>query len=226
MNNSSIFENPWFYDKVIKANGMTCTASIDHWQSYVCITGNPADSLWIQSDIVEMESVWPGSSQWSLSKRKDTLIQWIAHKSSQDLALWFYDLVVDGSRQAGITLDTMEDFYWWWYFNFGYTGLIYKDLGKDQHLGSVIDLAQWNRQHLGWYHNREYQLWSAHNRSNGVKISGTVRSYKWPAKCYIHDLDKNSWYRDYKTKTGSGNPYLKNIVKAVYDDGSMIFDLF
>lgn len=223
MNHSSIFENPWFYDKIIRANGMVTTANIDRWQPYVLVTGNPADSLWIQSDIVEMEAVWPGSSQWSVDTHKDILIKWIAHKSSLDLALWFYDLVVDGAKQAGIVLYTMEDFYWWWNFNFGYTGQIYKYLGKYQHFGSVIDLAQWNQQHLGWYHTRDYQLWSANNRSNGVKINGTVRSYKWPAKCYIYDLDRNSWYRDYKTKTGSGNPYVKNTLKAVYDDGSMIF---
>jgi hypothetical protein len=237
MSRGSYFENPWFFDKIIAPAGFKIQNSLDRWEDYFVFTGNCADSLWVQADIVELEVLYPGSSQWSMTHRKDFIIQWLTQKSSEFIAhqiLYLmgnelfvphriYDMVVESSIRSGVDLVTIEDFYWWWNFNFVYTGQLYKYINDYKSDQTKIDLATWHHQHLGWYHNDEYQLWSAWNRSNGIKINGTVRSYKWPAKQYIYDVDGNHWYRDYKTKIGSSqkNGNYRSI-KALYSDGTLI----
>ena len=78
---------------------------------------------------------------------------------------------------------------------------------------------------MPWFSSDAYQLWSIHNRNNNSKFDGTTRSFKMPAKEYIYDLDKNDYYKDYKTKVNSKylkarNRYAK--VSLVYNDGTII----
>lgn len=224
MNRASYFENPWFFDKVITKNNLKIQDLIGDWQDYFILTGSCADSLWVQADVVELEILWPGSSKWSMVSKKDSLIQWISSKSREEIAHKMYDMVVESSQRVGVELDTFEDFYWWWNFNFVYTGQLYKYLDDYCSAQSRIDLSLWRQQHLGWYHTDSYQSWSAWNRSNGIKINKTVRSYKWPAKQYIFELDGNHWYRDYKTKIGSGGHKTGNFrrIKGLYSDGTLL----
>jgi hypothetical protein len=223
MNSASYFENPWFFDRIIVPHKFKIQQTLDNWETCFMLTGSCADSLWVQADVVELEIIWPGSSQWSMIDRKDVIIQWISQKSSWDTAHVLYDMVLESSQRAGLNLTTIEDFYWWWNFNFVYTGQLYKYLNDYQSSSSKIDLAAWHHQHLGWYHSDAYQSWSAWNRSNGVKINKTVRSYKWPAKQYIYEVDGNHWYRDYKTKMASnqktGN---RRLIRALWNDGSVL----
>jgi len=62
---------------------------------------------------------------------------------------------------------------------------------------------------INWYGNTEYQLWSMANNNNGEKIRGTSQSsYKWAARKYIYDFDRNEWYFRYKIKIAS-LPFIK-----------------
>ena len=224
MNRASYFENPWFFDKIIAPLGFQIQHQLHKWNNCFVFTGNCADSLWVQADIIELETLWPGSSQWSMIERKDDLLRWYQKKSSQDDALGVYDMIIESSQQAKVELHTFEDFYWWLNFNFVYTGQLYKYLGIYATDRDRIDLDAWHDQHIGWYHNDAYQSWSVWNRSNGTKIDRSVRSYKWPAKQYIYDLDGNHWYRDYKTKMQS--PLIAGKqggwLKALYSDGTVL----
>jgi hypothetical protein len=223
MNRASYYENPWFFDKIILKHGFKIQHEPSDWHRCYVLTGNCADQIWIQADIVELQLVSPESSRWCIYKQKDNLLRWIAHKSNEIVAQGIYDLTIQSSQTAGVQLDTVEDFYWWWNFNFVYTGQLYKYLDDYESRQSKIDISLWQKQHLSWYHTDQYQLWSAWNRSNGTKIANTVRSYKWPAKQYIFDVDGNQWYRDYKTKLGSGRRTGNRVrIKGLYEDGSLV----
>lgn len=223
MNWASYYENPWFYEKIIKKNKINCDTHGLDWQNSLILTGSCADSLWIQANILEIENWHPGSYTRSL-REPDTLIEWITHRSDSVFAREIFDLIVDNSTQADMNLHTYEDFFWWANFNFYWTGQIYKYVNTT--IGDVsnvcIDLDLFRDRCRAWYDNDHYQLWSINNRSNGVKFSGSMRSYKKPAKDYIYDLDKNPWYRDYKLKTGGDLVPSSQKIKAIRSNGQII----
>jgi len=94
----------------------------------------------------------------------------------------------------------------------------------------VIDL--YFRNATPWFLSKEYQVWSIQDQKN--KFDGTVQSYKMSAKEYIYEVDKNEYYRDYKTKVTSLSssarrysflradiPYISHVL---YNDGTYDID--
>lgn len=229
LNNASYLENPWFFDKVIQQHFQYTNDQVRYQQCY-CLTGNIADSLWVQADFLELLSHLPGARTKNIKTHPDDLLDWVSFKSNRGHAEWLYQLVMTNSKESGIDLIDYEDFYWWLNFNFYYSGQHFKLLQQLQAAQlSTNDWEKYQQNNITWFHSDQYQLWSMNNRSNGVKFDGSVRSYKMPAKRYIFSVDKNPWYRDYKTKTGS--PMLrphhettrgKKLV-ALYEDGEAVF---
>ena len=63
---------------------------------------------------------------------------------------------------------------------------------------------------INWFNGTDYQLWSMANNNNGSKIRNTIGTYKYVAREYIHNYDKNDWYFHFKTKLESlGNLLIK-----------------
>ena len=103
--------------------------------------------------------------------------------------------------------------------------LDYKDHNRETY--------QWfMKTHVPWYTHSDYQQWSLHNNSNGVKLGNSIASYKEPAKKYILELDKNYHYYYYKSKVGGvslASPYTTNTtaaqqdkIVAAYDNGTLL----
>ena len=63
--------------------------------------------------------------------------------------------------------------------------------------GIVIDRI------VNWFNDEDYQRWSMVNNNNGTKIKNSILSYKTVAKDYIYSVDKNDWYKTFKTKIES-----------------------
>ncbi len=229
MNNASYLENPWFFDKLIRGRIRYTNDPVQYSECY-CISGNVADSIWVQADLLEFQSHFPDILKRNLTTEPDDLLAWLGSKTDADHARWLYDLILVNGRESGIELYDYEDFYWWMNFNFYYSGQHFKLLKQMQtkHL-TPVDWQNYVSHNITWFHSRDYQLWSMNNRSNGVKYDGTVRSYKMPAKQYIFDVDNNQWYRDYKTKTGSGllrpefSSSKNQILVGLYENGEGLF---
>lgn len=226
MNNCSYYENPVFYDRVIKDNQIRCENQdrTRDWTNSFVISGLLADPLWVQADIVEIEAWQPGCSRLDPAKRPETLLSWLLKKTDAANAEWFYNLVMANSVSAGIELHTYEDFYWWWNFNFMFTCQAYKLYACiNDHNLHLARMDTYRSNYISWYNNSAYQIWSYQNRNNGAKYRDSIRSYKMPAKRYIFSVDHNAWYRDYKTKTGSSHAPFLNNVNYVYTNGDFGF---
>jgi hypothetical protein len=213
MNNYSYFENPVFFNKIIKPNfkiDRIENQQYDPWTHSILVSGEPADEMWIHADIIEIAHRYPGSSRNSIRSNPDHLIEFIGHKSNPEHAKWFYEMVLEESANFPIPIETYEDFYWWVNFNFYLVG----DAVKEYLNGSTVqnqEMFELFRQYYKpWYLTDDYQCWSMMNNSNGVKIDDTIRSYKYPSKKYIFDVDKNPYYLNYKTKTASVKMYTTN----------------
>ncbi len=222
MNNSSYFENPIFFQEVIKKNNLRYQLQSNglDWTNSFVISALAADPLWIHSNVIDIEIWRPGAMNINPITHPDLLLQWLEFKTDTAHAYWFYELIIKNSVSAGIDLRTYEDFFWWINFNFLFVGHSYKLYSfLDESNFSSANLDLYKKNLISWYRSDDYQRWSYQNSSTGIKYDGSIRSYKMPAKKYIYDLDHNSWYRDYKTKTGSSYaPYKKRLI-YLYDDG-------
>lgn len=213
MNSCSYFENPVFFNKVIKQNFAFDDLSVcmDYpWTDTVFVTGEPADPIWLQADVLEFLNRYPGQVDKSLAISKDALLNMLSWRSgSMEHAEWFFEYVTSSANSAGVSIQTPCDFYWWTNFNFYFTGNCLKqyisNLNMMKRFNHNSELFQsYIKNYWPWYSSSEYQLWSYHNNNNGVKIKDTIQSYKHPAKQYIRDIDRNDYYFSFKTKTGSG----------------------
>jgi hypothetical protein len=226
MNNSSYLENPLFFERVIKPYGLQYGNFDLDWSTSLVVLGYPADPLWGFADLVEFERQYPGEWRNNPVSKPDRLLAWISGKSSPGLAQWFYELIVHSSQTSGMDLIDYGDFFWWMNFNLNYATQCLHGLGS---LSGKITADTFQKYHsnvISWYHTDEYQLWSLSNRDTGVKFDGTVRNYKKAAKDYIFDLDKNPYYRDYKTKMVSnrkGSRTEISVLTALYEDGTAIY---
>jgi hypothetical protein len=222
LNSASYLENPYFFDNHIKGKINYSTDQFSYGDC-ICIHGNMADPLWIQRDVISMERWKPGMIRQSAITQPDDLINWLTNKCGAEHARWFYEMVVENSQSVGIDLLDYEDFYWWWNFNYCYAFEHYKSLVNSDLLEkSQIDLDDHFATTIPWYFGNHYQQWSLANRSNGVKYQNTVRSYKMPAKNYIFSVDKNPWYRDYKTKMASPGFNRNNKILYICKDGQFL----
>lgn len=104
-------------------------------------------------------------------------------------------------KTSSVPVISLHDFFWWIIFNVKFMhcalrpGTIHST-GDDR--SKIFNGGMFN-----WY-GHDYQLWSMVNNNTGEKIQGTTQgSYKWAAKKYIHDFDKNDWYFTHKIKFAS-----------------------
>lgn len=220
MNNASYYENSWFFNRCVRNTLRYQEAIQQDWTTSWLINGYPGDTIWVQADILEIDRWRPGTYQQKLATSADHLLTWLSWKSDAAYARWLLEMIMANSASVGIELQDCEDFYWWLNFNFIFAGELYKAFQYKRTCHSDrADLACYYERSIAWFSSHDYQLWSVQNRSNGVKYQGNPRSYKMPAKKYIFAVDKNAWYRDYKTKMSSSRIVYPNTVLAIWDDG-------
>ena len=221
MNNASYFENPYFFEQVIKPNFRYTSDHSYNWDNAIVINGDPADKLWIHANIVEIELEYKNAFDTSLST-PDILIEWMTKRSSKEYACWLLDHVQQSAAQAKIVLENYSDFYWWFNFALFYQGCAFSSFRR-AHNGSSTHWENYNKNFFVWYNTDIYQQWSVYAQQTQEKFTGSITSYKMPAKNYIFDVDKNDWYRTYKTKSGSSKfqRTLIHPVTSIYDDGTI-----
>jgi hypothetical protein len=243
MNNSSYFENPIFFDQIIKPNFKYQNINeypSNRWDFGIMIDGQPADQIWIQASVVKMESLKKGSGKYNFYTNPDLLLAYLTDQLGVNLANWYYQFVIENIQQyCPVEINTYEDFFWWINFNFYLSGNSLKSYFLNTNNFDQNSFNKFFNNYVPWFLTDDYQRWSMLNNSNGVKINGTVASYKEPAKKYIFEIDKNPYYYHYKTKCGSFNEHDFNLfshsknkhfgsnykiydILALYDDGTVI----
>lgn len=141
------------------------------------------------------------------SEYADLLIAFFQLERDPQFGQLYFEKIQAQINSVKQPVKSLHDFFWWEIFNLKYVecalrSSLYYYAGPDR--ARAI-----NEQIINWYNNDNYQKWSMANNNNGQKIHSTAPlSYKWAARSYIYEFDKNAWYFRYKTKL----PSLKSIL--------------
>jgi hypothetical protein len=136
----------------------------------------------------------------------------------------YYEKIVRNIQTSTVPIHSLHDFFWWTIFNLKYMNCSLR--------ASVLYSTGSNRKKLvtdsifHWYGSTEYQLWSMANNNNGEKINGTTQSsYKWAARNYIYEVDKNEWYFNHKIKIPSLPFITKRNYRKYYTEFDTVFGM-
>jgi hypothetical protein len=214
----SIIENPNFYRDYIQGKFNLINSQENRYsdlinQGYVCVPADLGDSMFGTILGLKMFTQYGKlSSDAHYSTHKDVIIQYlnsvlakkkkVLHPGDEKFGEMYYEKLVQNISTSSVPIYTLHDFFWWVIFNIKYMHCAL----RPAILYSAGDncRAFFEQGIFNWYNTVDYQQWSMVNNNNGQKIQGTnQRSYKYAAKKYIFDFDKNSWYFRYKLKMPS-----------------------
>lgn len=230
-NNQSYYENPIFFHRVIKQYGLKTvnfknlsnTAIQSLFDQYLVTDGEPADKLWLATAAIQFESTCgQGALDKPYQESADKLIKFLTGYMSPTQAQVYYEYLMQDINSAGVEIVTMGDLFWWINFNFHWIEHLL--IWYAQFPNKTPDTyAQYKKNYRPWYNTAAYQMWSLLDRPKSL-IPDQHHLYKMPAKQYIHDLVKDPFYLNYKSKLGSGKPLEKMPSDMVVLADGSVFD--
>jgi hypothetical protein len=132
-----------------------------------------------------------------------------ATNHSRQVGEWFYNKLTANVATSDVPIYSLHDLFWWLIFNLRFTHcslrgpLLY--FRGDDVKSAITEYI------INWFNTPEYQRWSMVNNNNGQKIRKPASThYKWAARCYIYEFDRNDWYFHYKIKSVSLNQLIRN----------------
>lgn len=215
MSAESIIENPHFFASHIQGRFKIIDSAVERFSETATagstiISGEQGDSLFGTELGLQLLHTYGAeiiSSDSAFSDYADLLIEFFKIDRDPGFGVKFYEQMVANIESAQIPVYSLQDFFWWKIFNLKYTECavrtaIYLYNGNDR--AKVL-----NEQIFNWFNHPDYQKWSMANNNNFQKMRGNSQlTYKWVAREYIREFDKNSWYFNHKTKL----PSLKSIL--------------
>lgn len=229
-NDQSYFENPIFFHRVIEQYGLT-TVNFKNlsnktiqslFDTCLVTDGEPADKLWIANIAIQFESIYGQRLlDTPYQAAADKFIEFLSCYMSPAQAQTYYQYLICNIQEANVDIVTMGDLFWWINFNFHWIEHLL--IWYAQFPVKTPDAyAQYKKNYRPWYNTDAYQLWSLMDRPKSL-VPDQHHLYKMPAKQYIHDLVKDPFYLNYKSKLGSS----KSLEKAPSDmiilaDGSVL----
>jgi len=210
MNNTSFCENPYFYNKIIKPHYKVSFIDTHNYIDNFMLHGDPADAFWIQGGVINLSSKL-NVSEDDVNSNPENFVNFYKSKGfTIDESLWYLNFYIDTAKDYNIQLKTTLDLLWWSNFschlNFSVTKLLTK-IDRKLLIPQTNYIDIYKKHAIPWYLSNAYQVWSIQSQLNGSKFDGSVRNYKMEAKEYIYNVDKNLYYRDYKTKVQSLTPH-------------------
>lgn len=249
-----IFYKDFIQGKITTIDSMKFTYSDLVELNYICVSADIGDALFgtelgtkmypqfkhlsnnMTADVrKQFETIYYdiSNSEVHYSRYKELIIEYFNRllKNGTDTTIidntfgeLYYEKLDLNVRTSSVPIHSLHDFYWWIIFNIKYLhcalrpGLIYsKGKNRKQVFGQNL---------INWFGNADYQLWSMVNNNNGQKIRGTTQgTYKYAAREYIYDLDKNDWYYHNKIKIGSMPFIVARNYKKYFNDFDRVFGL-
>lgn len=234
----SVWENPKFFFDFIEPNFQTIESKnlfnpeMLTEENYI-LDGEPADQLFAGMGAQSMMLIHDVSYlEKDAMTDSGPIIDYIAKtpgvKGSAPPGLvfaeWLYASLIENVKSTNIPIHTYHDLLWWYFFNFNWTAVKLRALSHNQY-ATLENAGIYFDRFIHWFDSDDYQSWAMHNNLLGAKYGSNVGQYKYQAKKYIFDLDKNSYYFKYKTKTFSGDAILRHQRKKWYcitDDLSLL----
>lgn len=196
MNNVAIEENPSFWNNRIKTNNdvtiqesdQSNIFSIDNFSDgSINVTGEPGDMVYgsfvVEHHVDELDQHW------------HKMLEWEDCNFNCDNIPEFMEYAEEFVLRAPFEIRTAFDFTWWLAFSVKWQWIVQRFCPQ------LEDPSLWYDNILGFYNCPEIQKWSIVNHD--MKHKGTWESYKFPAKDFIYNYNKDISYRDHKTKKKS-----------------------
>jgi len=234
LNQSSYLENPFFFENVIKPS-FRYTSNVDglNYTSSIILNGDPADPLWIQGNILKAAKHANVTSD-NVHHDPSNILNLFKNTNkgsglTDQQAEWALDFLIKNAKISNIDLVTTSDVMWWANFVMEFETMCNKRLytkGLSLEDMSVDRINLYYQNFKPWYLSDLYQVWSMQAQLEKTKFDGSQRSYKMAAKEYIYEVDKNIYYRDYKSKVRSvagHDPRLPHPY-VIYSDGTVHID--
>jgi hypothetical protein len=206
MSMDAVIENPFFFEKFIRGRFKIHDSARTRYSDIISlghkvVTGDLGDAIFGTELGLNFyhRLAQPGCSEKPFTEFVDQLISYFKEDGNPQFGKMFYERVLQTTENLALPIRSLHDFFWWTIFNLKYShsalrGLIfYYDGGNPK---EAIEKSI-----LNWFNSTDYQLWSMANNNNGQKIqTRPTETYKWAARKYIYDLDRNGWYFRHKLK--------------------------
>jgi hypothetical protein len=208
-------ENPYFYNKYLKDlnhiylewhDMPSFIAGLDLTKTLI-LNGEGADYLIGHTMSYNLFYNNPNSVVQPWSQYKDTIID-IFHGNG--IAPEYHDGILDSivstAKLAGLELNTIYDFYWWFTYNFKFDSPVLRShllLGENL---SDSDFAYFSKNcYFNLFTDSKIQQWIL-SADITEKLEFNKKLIKYPYKKYIYDFDKNELYFMKKRKLFSWQP--------------------
>lgn len=209
----SIWENPQFYFDHIKPNFKVVNSSdlLSHEfgsQDTYIINGEPADQLFGCLG-GHLDSLYqnPDLLHTDIIKNKDCAIDFISDLTTdKNFAEWYYHVLLDNARSAGVPVSTLHGLMWWSGFNNAWVSVKFRIIFSFQgNWKNIKNAKSYVNKFVHWYDNNDYQQWSMNSNNRGEQLGNNASEYKLAAKKYIYSVDNNKYHFKFKTKMASAD---------------------
>ena len=231
LNDYSISEYPRFYHNFISSN-FRCQFFTNHLpfpkiDQYVITTGYAADWLWKSVRSGDYELFYGHENCFnSWANEKDNFINFLVEfrKISKGNANYIVERIDVNLNSLDNPPETMDDVFWLLYYNFHWQQTYFSRYLKmfDEH--NSKSLADYKNFYLPWYHSMGYQKWARASHTRYELNRTRFKDDKYAAKKYIHDILKDSFYFNFKTKIASRNNLLNHRFPThiIFSDGTIL----
>lgn len=204
MNNDSIEENPWMWERIIRPSNIPVFSSEAHQADWstdrILVSGEGNDQLF-GSDIYKDMQKWKGESILNSLWTEDLIYEYFTQrkKMPENYARIWTKVMSSSLRAAPCKVETMAD--WWWWINFSckFQTVYYRIIMAAKNTGSITQNYM-DDYFYQFFVTENHQRWSMIDRVH--KHKGTQESYKYHAKELICDFLGSKEYM-MKGKRGS-----------------------
>jgi hypothetical protein len=205
MSLDSISENPVFYNNFIrgKLNIVHSDSFAQMFDGKCIVVGGEHNDQVFGSDVVGKVLHYFPMSEINSDYSNGILLKYLKEKGMSDYSAEFwYNMLIWHAKQAPCEIKTNYDLLWWLNFNFKWQTVWFRILLRiDPRYYKNLN-QPWLEKHFHHFFTTEdFQKWSMLNPDK--KIKDDWMSYKFTAKDYIYDFNKDAFYRDNKSKKGS-----------------------
>jgi asparagine synthetase B (glutamine-hydrolysing) len=207
----SVWENPKFYFDHIRPNFKVVDShdvlnqDFDGQDIYF-ISGDTADQLFGSAGGY-LHSLYQSTDllYTNVVKHKDCAIDFIAAQldvPDRHFAEWYYHVLMTNANSVGISVTTVHELLAWSGFNNAWVSNTFRFMysGNWQNIKTAKSYID---RFVHWYSSDDYQQWAMNSNNAGEKLGTTASEYKLAAKKYIHTVDHNDYYFQFKIKMPS-----------------------
>jgi len=203
MTSSSIVENPYIWDRIIRKENFKIVNSHEFSESWsgneIMVNGESGDQVHGTDIYRALRRIYGKESMTMLWTRELILkhIEWKASNLNEHEREVLADIFIGHVMKAPMEITTLADFWWWLNFSCKWSSVFYRIVAKSPH---SVDENYLNNYFFPFYASDKFQLWSMAKREE--KHKGNWETYKWKAKEFVSKTSKSPEL-EFKHRQGS-----------------------